>query len=77
MRESPRFFGQHFGMTAQEVYDKWVELGLIEEYRDHQVHGWKFTDYGKSLGGRYSAQGGTPTFEFEDIKHLMGIEPKW
>ena len=71
MHESPRFFGRSIGKSAQEVYDRWVELGLIEEYRpSHNVVGWQITEYGKSLGGRLSRQG-TPTFDYEDIKDIM------
>ncbi len=71
MHESPRYFGWHVGMSASEVYEKWIELGLIERYEDGNGHGWTITELGKSLGGRYSMAGGTPTFDYEDIKHLF------
>ena len=76
MYESPRFFGRHFGMTAREVYDKWVKLNLIEEYHEGNCWGWRITEYGKSLGGRLSEvstkyTGGTPTFDYDTIKHLF------
>ena len=70
MRESPRFFGQNIGLSAQEVYDKWEELGLIEKQIYHNGYGWQITEYGKSFGGKLSDHG-TPTFDFEKIKHLM------
>ena len=71
MRESPRFFGQNIGLSAQEVYDKWEELGLIEKHiSSWNSWGWQITDYEKSLGGKLSDHG-TPTFDFEKIKHLM------
>lgn len=76
MHESPRFFGRHVGMSAGEVYKKWVELGLIEYYHEGNGAGWKITECGKSLGGRLSGvttkyTGGTPTFDYDTIKHLF------
>lgn len=71
MRESPRFFGPRVGLSAQEVYAKWIELGLIEKYQsNHNTYGWHITELGESLGGRLSPQG-TPTFDYKDIKHLF------
>lgn len=76
MNESPRFFGQHLGMSASEVYDKWIELGLIEDYREGNGRCWRITEFGKSLGGSISEHsskytGGTPTFDYDMIKHLF------
>lgn len=70
MRESPRFFGRRIGLSAKEVYEKWTELGLIEEYQNGRAYGWRITELGESLGGKLSAQG-TPTFDYENIKHLL------
>lgn len=74
MNESPKFFGKHVGMSASEVYSKWRELGLIELNQEGNY--WMITDYGKSLGGRLSEfrtkySGGTPTFDYDKIKHLF------
>ena len=75
MRESPRFLGRRIGLSAQEVYDKWIDLGLIKKYEGftqggYKCWGWHITDLGKSLGGKLSDQG-TPTFDYESIQHLM------
>lgn len=69
MRDFPRYFGIRIGLSAKEVYEKWEQLGLIED-RDNHTSGWEITDFGESLGGKYSSQG-TPTFDYENIKHLL------
>ena len=71
MNESPRFFGRRIGKSAEEVYKRWKELGLIESFRTHNTYGWHITDLGKSLGGKLSRNGAVPTFDFEKIKHLF------
>ncbi len=71
MRQSPRFFGRDHGMTTDEVYEKWEELGLIEKkYDDRGFITWEITALGESYGGRKSPNG-APTFDYDDIKELL------
>ncbi len=71
MNESPRFFGRRIGKSAEEVYKRWKDLGLIEIFHVKNGYGWRITDLGKSLGGKLSRNGAVPTFAFEKIKHLF------
>lgn len=67
-RMSARFIGSKIGLPADSVYKTWADMGII---RLHQQGYWDLTEEGKALNGRYSKNGGVPTFKFEEIVPLM------
>lgn len=67
-RMSARFIGNIIGLSANSVYKTWSDMGIVQLHK----HGyWSLTEAGKSLNGRYSKNGGVPTFNFEEIVPLM------
>ena len=48
MHASPRFFGRELGMSAEQVYNIWEKLGLIEKHFDgREYQGYLSFTWGK------------------------------